>query len=246
MHLETEEIQRALHGELAASSSRASAHLADCDACRSSVEQARAEEARIFSLLSAIDQPSSMVDIEAVRRLARRPVTSWSRVRWAASIVAAVGFAGIAFALPASPLRQWIDRLRAPARLEPAPRPAELPRSDENIGGVSIAPGSDGSTLVIFTASQERGEARVVLADVDDISVRSQSGAARFAVAPGRLTIDNGGVSADYEIIIPRAAPRVEIRIAGERVWLKDGVQVETSFSGAPTLIPMHSTSRPR
>ncbi|MEP7344621.1 MAG: hypothetical protein ABI877_05125 [Gemmatimonadaceae bacterium] len=233
MHLDDEQVQRVLHGELLiADASAVQEHIASCDACRQLIERARGEEAEILVLLGAVDHPRRRIDIESVRRIARPSAASRLPLRWAAGIVAAVGIAGVAYAVPASPLKRWIDELRQPlpASSVHVPAPAALPGA--NVEGVSIAPGS--SVRIFFTAAQASGEARVVLADVDEISVRTPAGSARFAVGAGQLTIENVGASVDYDIVVPRSAPRVEILVAGVRIWSKDGERVVSDYPGAP------------
>jgi hypothetical protein len=68
----------------------------------------------------------------------------------------------------------------------------------------------------------------VSLTEGDEVTVRAPAGAASFTSAASRLLIDNARTGAAFEIEIPRAAPRVEIEIAGKRVFLKDGPRVVT------------------
>jgi hypothetical protein len=226
MHLDDEQVQRVLHRELIASDAAGiDAHLAGCATCRDAVTRARAAEAEIFGLLRSVDHSHQALDLADVRRRPDRRTVAPARYgRWAAAILAAVGLAGVAYAVPSSPLRRWLEEWRRTPRVQVAPTPGQAPERSPDIGGVSIAAGSP--TVVLFVAAQATGEARVRLADVTDIAVRAPAGSARFAVAPGRLTIDNRGATIDYDILVPRHAPRVEIRVAGVRVWLKDGDRV--------------------
>jgi hypothetical protein len=51
---------------------------------------------------------------------------------------------------------------------------------------------------------------------------------ARFTAELDALLIEPGIDPGDFEIGIPRAAPWVELLIAGRRVFLKDGLQIVT------------------
>ena len=229
MHLDAETIQRVLHGELVApASARATAHLSTCASCRADVARARADEEEIFALLGTIDHPRRPADVRRVHEDARR--RRWTLPqRWAAGFIMAVGLAGAAYAVPSSPLRRWIEGLLRPSPAAHVARATPQAPAAPDLAGVSIAPGS--SALVVFLATQSAGEARVVLADIVDIEVRGPAGGARFAAGEGRLTIDNTGAAMNYDIRIPRAAARVEIQVAGVRVWLKNGRQVLTDYS---------------
>lgn len=233
MHLDAETTQRVLHGELAASASaEAVAHLAGCASCRADVARARADEEEIFALLGTIDHPRPPADVRRIHERARR--RHWTLPqRWAAGFLMAAGLAGVAYAVPSSPLRRWIEGLRHPSAVSIVPQamPQTIPQAPAaaDLAGVSIAPGP--SALVVFLATQSAGEARVALADIPDIEVRGPAGAARFAAGEGRLTIDNTGAAMNYDIRIPRAAARVEIQVAGVRVWLKDGGRVLSEYT---------------
>ncbi len=74
------------------------------------------------------------------------------------------------------------------------------------------------------------------------MTVRAPIGAASFTSAADRLVITNSGSGATFEIEIPRKAPRVEIRVAGHRIFLKDGSRVLTESlaeNGNRYLLPL-------
>jgi hypothetical protein len=57
-----------------------------------------------------------------------------------------------------------------------------------------------------------------------------------------QLVIDNRGSSASFEIQIPRAAPWVEVQVAGDRIFLKAGPQITTDQpveSQTPYILPL-------
>ncbi|MDP1861554.1 MAG: hypothetical protein Q8K82_23015 [Gemmatimonadaceae bacterium] len=239
MHLDAERIQRVLHGELPiAATADVTAHLAGCTECRVAVSLARAQEEEMFGLFGTIDHPRRSGDVRQVHAAVRRRRAP--PLRWAAGFVAAVGLAGVAYALPSSPLRRWLEAWRTPSSRAIAADVAEgvseragtrVP-AGADLSGVSISPGA--TALVVFNTVQSTGEARIVLADVGDIEVRAPAGAVTFAAGASRLTIENSGTTVSYEILIPRAALRVEIRVAGVRVWLKEGARVMSEYSAGP------------
>ena len=69
------------------------------------------------------------------------------------------------------------------------------------------------------------------LTDAEEVTVRAPIGAAKFTSAADRLVIENARGGAVFEIGIPHAAPRIEIRVAGDRIFLKDGRRVVTQSS---------------
>jgi hypothetical protein len=135
MHLEPEQIQRWLHGELEASSQEAvGRHVATCPECRSRLDQARQEEDEIVGLLHHVDHAVPQISAAAVvarahgakqaqehRGAPAKPARSAPHARrrpwlggWqrrAAAVVVAIACGGAAYALPGSPLPGWIERV---------------------------------------------------------------------------------------------------------------------------------------
>jgi hypothetical protein len=136
---------------------------------------------------------------------------------WAAVVLLALGVAGVAYAAPGSPLRQWAHAVAVWLR-------GETPQPEASGAGIAVAPGQN--LIILFTSTQREGSARVSLTDRADVVVRAPVGAATFSLEADRLVIDNKHSRASFEIQIPRAARRVEIRVAGARRFLKDGPAV--------------------
>jgi hypothetical protein len=225
MHLDDEQIQRLLHGELpAATQHGVREHLGGCARCRESVDHARRDEAEIFALLRQVDHTPPVVSAEAVAGRARVAGMAWGR--WAAGILLFVGIAGAAYAAPGSPLRDWVRAAAAWIRTAAPPSQVSAPIEppDARVAGVAAVPGRE--FVIAFESPEPGGEARVTLTAGTEITVRAPLGAARFTSAADRLTITNSGSGASYEIEIPRTAPRVEIRVAGKRVFLKEGSRI--------------------
>jgi Putative zinc-finger len=225
VHLDEEQVQRLLHGELTPpSSTSVRDHLASCAECSARVAAAEREEAWVLHELSRLDHPTPAVHVAAVMK-GRRGVP-W--VRWAAGILLAIGAAGAAYAAPGSPLRRLVDRVavwlagdqpRAPGR------PLRQP-GDSVTRGIAISPGRQ-FTIAIAPAQRDG----VVIASITEgaeIVVRALGGAATFTSDVDRLSVDNTGASVRFEIEIPARAPHVEIWVGGRRVFAKDESRVLT------------------
>ncbi len=242
MHLDDERIERLLHSELpVAADAPARMHMRDCGACRERVAVAEREEAAVLRLLQELDHEPPLVAAGDVMARARSATISASaprgaRSQWrrrAAGLLVALGIAGAAYALPGSPVPGWVDavverigsltRPSIPIAPEVTPGPAVAPPAS---GGIAVAPGPNLS--IEFVQTQSAGAIEVLLTAGDDVLVRTAQGAATFTSEVDRLVVDNTGSGASFEIQIPRAAPRVEIRVAGRQVFLKEGARVLT------------------
>lgn len=233
MHLEVEQVQRLLHGELDAPGQVAvRGHLAACADCRGQVEEAEREEALILGLLRQVDHAPPAVDAQALAARARRVVPGWGR--WAAGVLLSLAVAGVAYAAPGSPVPAWVDRVVGWV-VGPAPVPPE-PQS----AGVAVEPGA--RFTIGFGAEQERGIAAVSLTDGSSIVARRLAGTATFTAGVDHLAIENAGSTADYEIELPQSAAWVEIRLGARRLLLKDGARIVTDApvdAGGRYLLPL-------
>ena len=221
MHLDEERLQRLAHGQLEPHErAMALEHIEACGDCRRLLEAARREDEEVAALLGALDSPGPAVDARSIAARARG-VGNGSYWRWAASIALAVGIAGAAYAWPGSPLPRWVSRALAwvgvgePGR-GPAPSGAER---DESSSGIAVAPGDD--FLILFTNPD--GIVRVTLVESGEVVVRASVAATAFTSEANRIVIDNRATSATFEIQIPQAAPRVEIRAGDRTIFLKEG-----------------------
>jgi hypothetical protein len=227
MHLDDERLQRLLDGELSpADAPLVRAHLAECAGCRERAAVAERELAELDGLLGLLDHPVAVPPVDEVIEV---PVRRWSGgARWAAAAVLAVALAGVAYAIPSSPLPRWIAI--AAERLDPrhgAPRVERAPRQVPE-AGVAVPPGQ--RLLIAFDSAQIQGEAVVtVQPGAGEVTIRAPRGAAAFAAGSDRVSVANTGSEASYTIQIPAEAPRVEIRVAGSRVFLKDGPDVSAA-----------------
>ncbi len=191
------------------------------------------DEDEIYALLRHLDHPPPRVTATMIAARVRRG--GFDGRRWAAGILLASTLAGAAYAAPGSPVRGWISAAveRVAGRDEPPRAPLapaeEPPGSQSSASGIAVAPGRE--LLILFTSPQPAGQARVTLTDASEVIVRASSGGASFTSEIDRLVIDNRGSSSDFEIQIPRAAGRVEIRVAGDRIFLKSGPRITSGAS---------------
>lgn len=215
MHLDEERLQRVIHGELRPESAAvARGHLDVCPECRTRLERAEREEAWVLDRLARLDHrppPASVAGVIGLSTGRRRR----SRARLAAGLVLALGAAGVAYAAPGSPLPAALDRLGdllAPDRNSTPVQPAPAPGFQ---AGIAVDPGR--RLTVSFRAGSTGDTAFVSLTDDAELVIKAVGGSAGFESETDRLVIRHEGPT-NFEILIPRSAPHVEIR-AGER-WL--------------------------
>jgi hypothetical protein len=98
------------------------------------------------------------------------------------------------------------------------------PTQDVRVGGIAVAPGE--RLVIAFTSPQEAGGVRVSCTGDREVQVQGPPGAASYTSEAERLVVDNRGSSAVFDIRLPCDAPRVEIQVAGVRIFLKEGERV--------------------
>ncbi len=239
-HLDDEQVQRLLHHELTArGDALVRNHLADCPACRERVEEAKGEDDAVMALVGRVDHGRPRIDAATVIARAGRPASTGSR--WAAAGLFVVGLAGAAYAIPGSPVRGW---LRALVRPTPTTQPPVAPPAAvlPTTGGIAVAPGP--AFEVQFLSAQATGEIRVTLTDGPDLVVQARIAGPSFTSNADRLVIDNRHSTADFDIAVPRGAPRIEIRIGERRVFAKRGATITSAAQdSAPFRIPLSTRS---
>ena len=237
MHLEEEQLQRLLDHELSAREEKeAREHVAGCDACRARLADAEREEGEVHALLCAVDTPPPAVDAEGValraelmRAAARPRGSSW--LRRAAAVIMVVGVAGVAYAIPGSPVRKWVHDLvrQVGGRPEVRSGGAAVPRgAAPNVSGIAVAPGEKLS--ILFTGG---GQVRVTLTDENEVRVIAPAGAATFTTKAEYVLIGARDSSATFDVGIPRSAPWVEILAHDEQVFLKQGARISTNATSS-------------
>jgi hypothetical protein len=223
MHLDEGQIQRLLHGELDARSAR---HVAECNACAKRLANAEREENAIFDLLRHVDHPAPPVDAEWLA-IPRGALATWGRR--AAGVVVAAALAGAAYAIPGSPLPAMVKKVAQWITGGESSSPDSTVTDGQPVASGIAVPVSD-RFEIHFAAEQPRGRVVAWLADGPNVVVRVLGGTATFTTDAGRLSIDNRGSTADFEIEVPRGAPRVEIYLGARRLLLKEGERMTADF----------------
>lgn len=247
-HLEDEQIQRLLHGELSRpAASFVHEHVAACPHCRERVAQAEHEEQAVHVLLRHFDHPPPLIDAQAVAaRAAARGGGGVRWIRWAAAVLLTLGLASAAYAAPGSPVPAWVKTIVGWVARDSAQAPDSAAAAGEKAAaGIAVVPGRE--LVILFTSSQAEGQAQVSLTESAAVVVRAVTGTATFTSDADRLVIDNrAGPPAAFEIEIPRAARLVEIRVEGSRIFLKQGSRVTTAGSANPRgvfLLPLMASN---
>lgn len=200
----------------------------------------------VSNLLARLDAPAPRVVIGDVVAAASDASTSWMHDgrrwnRWVAGVLLMLGIGGAAYAVPGSPVRRWVNDLIPKAFIREAPSGTGVPGSvapSPSLGGIAVVPGP--SFLISFPRPSG-GEVRISLVEGDHLMVRAPAGGASYESGPDRLVIDAGEAPIAFTIDIPRSAPHVEIRVAGARIFLKEGDRTEPSLpvpSGSLPLAP--------
>jgi len=206
------------------------------------------EAESIERALRSLDHAVPAISAESIAAKAR--ARSRGRARWVAAILT-VAVAGAASAAPGSPVRAWMGALlerRSPTPERGAPT-AGAPAAPTP-SGIAIDPGT--GLVIVFESPRVGGGAGgvaiVSLEDGAEVVVRAPRGAATFTTGADRLAVGEWDASARYEIVVPRGAPRVEIRVGARTVFVKAAGSVSTA--GIETgpgryTIPLELAGRP-
>ena len=187
------------------------------------------------------DQAVPEVDAGFIAHRARAAnAVAWGR--WAAGFVLAIAAAGAAYSAPGSPLPAWVNQVvtwvagLVPEAASPQPPGPAPPAS----AGIAVAP-SD-RFQIHFAAPQSGGTAVVTVTDGPNVIARVHDGTTTFTTDVDRLTIENRGSTADYEIELPRSTPWVEITVGERRLLIKQGDRLVTharTDARGRTLLPL-------
>jgi hypothetical protein len=249
-HLDEDRIQALLHGELPeAEATAAREHAGGCPECSRPLEAAGEEERMVSNLLARLDVPAPRIEIGSVLAAASDVSTSGVRdgSRWnrrVAGVLLALGIGGAAYAIPGSPVRRWVNDLIPGAFVRDAPSETGVPGTvapSPSLGGIAVTPGP--SFLIAFPRPSG-GEVRISLVEGDHVVVRAPAGGASYESGPDGLVIDAGQAPITFTIDIPRSAPHVEIRVAGARIFLKEGDRTEPSLPVPSGSLPLASPAR--
>jgi hypothetical protein len=119
-------------------------------------------------------------------------------------------------------MRAVRDRIGAPEQRVDAPMPL--------MSGIAVPPGEH---LVIFFERQHpQSRAHVTIGDWSEVRVRGPSGGAAFGSEADTLRIGNRDSTATFEIEIPFDARKVEIEVAGRRIFARDSGRIVAPGAG--------------
>lgn len=183
------------------------------------------EERRIHDLLRSLDHRPREITADEVMRRARRPRMSALRV--AAGIAAAIGLAGVAYAMPESPVRDWVHALLGP--VEPPPGETRIEPSTHGPTGASGAGAmfDPSEPLTVRVEPTDGAHLRIELIDGPEIVARLLSGEGGFTSAPNELRVRLAAADT-LELLIPRTAASVEVVARDRSLFLKRGAVLRT------------------
>ena len=221
MHVSDVQMDLLSRGELPRPDADAAlAHIAQCPSCAVRQNDLAAADGEIDRSLRLLDYPVAGADVDVIIRRAKRD-RSKSLWRMAAGI-AFLATAGVAAAMPGSPIRAWIDRGNAerPNGSRSAAVAPELPQPrTPSAAGISIE--ASGSVTLVFDANQTAGSITIRFDTGSELRVRAEGGAAGFEVRSEGLRVRNRGSVASYEVMVPATASSVDIRVGDSAVFRK-------------------------
>ncbi len=219
MHLDDEQLQRFLHRELSPDDRRlAGEHLASCPECRDHLFELEREQKEVYRLLQRVDSSPPAIAAADVITKGHASRAGWNR--WAAGILLGAAAAGAAYAMPGSPLPGWVHAVRERIHGSAQRAVPSMPL----MAGIAVPPGE--RLIVLFDRSHPRSQAHVTIGDWTEVRVRGPSGAATFGSEADTLRIGNRDSTATFEIDIPFDARKVEIQVAGRRIFVKDSGRI--------------------
>ena len=232
MHLNDEQIQRYLHGELSARErDDVAAHIAECQLCTGRVADAEHEERDVFGLLETLDHRPPRRDINTVmasNRKFRRPARNlW--IRRVAVLVLIAGLGGAAYAIPGSPVPGWFKKIGSLVGGDQAPV-EETSEPVDTVDTTTLVPSTSGIAIppskrfaIVMAAPQDSGIVYLTPTEGFNVTIRALGAAPRFTLTSSdRLDVDNTGLNSSYEIEVPMSANFVELVVGDRRIILKD------------------------
>jgi hypothetical protein len=125
-----------------------------------------------------------------------------------------------------------LERLvRGPAETRALTPPPREPVVTPSLDGIAVAPGDE--LIIAFDTTARGGKVRISLTDGADVVIRAPAGTAVYTAREAGVLVTPSLDSTIYEVEVPRAAARVEIRVGQERKFLKNGSNV----SGMPGFV---------
>lgn len=181
------------------------------------------DDEQVFKLLERLDHAPPKTTAQDVISAAQQHKHGWRKV--AVIVLATAAVSAAAYAIPGSPIRRWVEG----SRNEPTPQ-LQTNTAISDPGGVMLP--ADQRVVIEFGARSSASHARISLTNDASIVVRTDARAATFTSDGDRLLINNPATTAaTFTIEIPRNAVYLEIRVAGKRVFLKDGDAINGAFN---------------
>lgn len=195
-------------------------HVQECVVCRAALADARilsqSVERALEALAPEVDVDLAVAKAEVRRRLdRRREATHRSAPGLLPSLGRAAGLllvaAGVAWALPGSPVRDWLGRGSAPGSVEaPAPRDAATATAAE---GIEVGVPASGLRIVLASVAPD---ATIEVLWSDDARATIVAGpGSRYAVSDGRAGVVAG--PGPVRVTLPRAGP-ITIEVDGRMI----------------------------
>jgi hypothetical protein len=237
VHLTDHDLEALMDGEMPEGAERsARVHLEECAGCSARYRRLAEDERATADLLRTLDHPTPKLEAGAlIARARQQPLRASSPSRrslLAAGLGALVIAAVASAAVPTSPLRRYLDRALDRWREPEAAAPARLivhqpqPPTPAQGSGVSFIPRRE--VEVVFRSDQEQGAIRITLTDGTMLRMRTLGEAVGYVISRDTLRVDNRKPASSYDVEVPRALPRVRIRVGERLVFEKDGAAVSS------------------
>lgn len=201
-------------------SSQARGHAEECSTCEGALALASQRASLVGSALGTLDTPVDVDGAKArvrarldARRAAERPRRrAYLPLGRAAALLLVAG--GAAWAMPGSPVRDWVSSTDSDAAVDSAPLEA-VPAQAVEGGGIEVDMPAEG---IVVSLSSVDGDSDVRLEWVDRPVARiSAAAGSTYAFAEGRAEADVAPGPVVVEI--DRAATSVTIEINGQVVF---------------------------
>lgn len=206
-------------------------HAETCPVCRRALDDARERRDHVEELLRSLDAPGAP-DLEAAKRKVRlrldrkreaahrpRPLFPFALGRAAALLLVA---AGVAYALPGSPLRSW---LTDGAGNEVTPTSTVAGDAATAFEGVQVAVPPSGLRIALMDVAPDMP---VEVRWIEGEQARIAGGPeARYAVSEGRT--EARVASGPIRLELPRSGPGVTVEMDGLVVLTRSDAGVEVS-----------------
>lgn len=222
-HIDDSEAAAMIHasGQDPVVDARVRSHISHCDACAERLESLRAADRQAGILLSSLDVRAPVISAQELISAGKRVPSeaNGARYRRAAAIVGFMVIAtGAAAAIPNSPVRQLITRIRESVRQQTGDAQRRPRAGIESVVAPAVSMVPESTLDVVFAEGATAGTVRVGLVDGAEVSLSSPDSGSRYRVGPARIDVDHGSATT-FELLLPRSLARVRILIGGKLVF---------------------------